>query len=105
MRLPKNFGLTKALNIGLRAAESDYILCLHDDARIPAEAVTRLADFLESRPDVGMACPLLTEENGEPGPQMRALPNPSEPDPSLRVAPAGGEDGAIEAARASPAPP
>ena len=56
-RLPKNFGLTKALNIGLRSTEGEYILCLHDDARIPADAVTQLADFLESSPDVGAVCP------------------------------------------------
>ena len=50
-RLPRNFGLTKALNIGLRAIEGEYILCLHDDARISVEAVTRLADFLEAHPE------------------------------------------------------
>ena len=59
MRLPKNFGLTKALNIGLRAAEGEYILCLHDDARISADGVTQLADYLEAHPEVGMVCPLL----------------------------------------------
>jgi N-acetylglucosaminyl-diphospho-decaprenol L-rhamnosyltransferase len=84
-RLPKNFGLTRALNIGLRAAEGEYILCLHDDVLITAEAVTRLADFLESRPDVGGACPFLTDESGVPVPQVRALPTPSNPDPELRL--------------------
>ena len=83
-RLPKNFGLTKALNIGLRAAEGEYILCLHDDARIAGEAVTRLADFLESRSEVGAVCPLLTDVAGGPVPQVRALPTPSDPDPVLR---------------------
>jgi len=90
-RLPKNFGLTKALNIGLRAAEGEYILCLHDDVRITGEAVTQLADFLESRPDVGGACPLLTDASGNPVPQMRKLPSPSDPDPALRL-PDDGEE-------------
>jgi GT2 family glycosyltransferase len=84
-RLPKNFGLTKALNIGLRAAEGEYILCLHDDVRITGEAVTRLADFLESRPDAGGVCPLLTDVSGNPVPQMRRLPDPSDSDPALGV--------------------
>jgi N-acetylglucosaminyl-diphospho-decaprenol L-rhamnosyltransferase len=84
-RLPKNFGLTKALNIGLRAAEGEYILCLHDDVRITGESVTRLADFLESQTDVGGVCPLLTETSGSPIPQVRALPTPSNPDPELRI--------------------
>ena len=84
-RLPKNFGLTKALNIGLRAAEGEYILCLHDDVLITGQAVTGLADFLESRPDVGGVCPLLTDVSGNPVPQMRRLPNPADPDPALGV--------------------
>jgi N-acetylglucosaminyl-diphospho-decaprenol L-rhamnosyltransferase len=94
-RLPKNFGLTKALNIGLRAAEGEYILCLHDDVRITGEAVTRLADFLEARNDAGAACPLLTDAAGSPVPQVRALPTPAEPDPALRL-PGNGEETAVE---------
>jgi GT2 family glycosyltransferase len=94
-RLPKNFGLTKALNIGLRAAEGEYILCLHDDVRITGEAVTRLADFLESRPDVGGVCPLLTDASGNPAPQARALPTPSRPDPTLGL-PADGDEIPVE---------
>jgi GT2 family glycosyltransferase len=88
-RLPRNFGLTRALNIGIRAAEGDYILLLHDDVRIDAAAVTALAEFLENRPDVGAVCPLLN------GPQVRALPTPSHPDPALKTA-AGGDEIAAE---------
>ena len=33
IRLPKNFGLTKALNLGWRAADAEYVLFLHDDTR------------------------------------------------------------------------
>ncbi len=99
-RLPKNFGLTKALNIGLRAAEGEYILCLHDDVRIAGEAVARLADFLESRTDVGGVCPFLTDASGSPVPQVRALPTPSNPDPELRLPsfgnPSEGEEISVE---------
>ena len=94
-RLPKNFGLTKALNIGLRSVEGEYILCLHDDARITGEAVTRLADFLEARPEVGAVCPLLTDESGNPVPQARALPTPANPDPPLTL-PGTGEEVVVE---------
>ena len=90
-RLPRNFGLTKALNIGLRAADGEYILCLHDDVRITGEAVTRLANFLESRSDVGAVCPLLTDASGSPVLQVRALPTPSDPDPELRQPESAGE--------------
>jgi GT2 family glycosyltransferase len=84
-RLPRNFGLTKALNIGLRAIEGEYILCLHDDTRITAEAVSRLADYLETHPEAGAVCPLLTDDSGMPVPQARALPTPGNPDPALTL--------------------
>ncbi len=90
-RLPKNFGLTKALNIGLRSVDGEYILCLHDDARISAEGVSQLADFLESHPEVGAVCPLLTDVSGNPVPQVRALPTPADPDPALSLPPEGDE--------------
>src|SRR5580698_3270596 len=91
-RLPKNFGLTKALNIGLRAIEGEYILCLHDDTRISAEAVSRLADFLEAHPEAGAVCPLLTDDSGNPAPQARALPTPANPDPAFTLPTATGEE-------------
>jgi GT2 family glycosyltransferase len=86
MRLPKNFGLTKALNIGMRAAEGEYILCLHDDARISSEGVTKLADYLEAHPEVGMVCPLLMDDKGQPADQVSALPSPADPDPAVMPA-------------------
>ena len=90
-QLPKNFGLTKALNIGLRAAEGEYLVCLHDDVLITADAVARLAGYLESHPDAGAVCPLLTDADGNPVPQVRSLPTPSDTDPGLRL-PGDGEE-------------
>ena len=91
IRLPKNFGLTKALNIGTRAADGEYVLFLHDDTRIEGDAVIRLADFLEARQDAGAVCPLLRTETGAAAPQVRALPTPSAADPPLRPAEGSGE--------------
>jgi GT2 family glycosyltransferase len=85
-RLPRNFGLTRALNIGIRAADRDYVLLLHDDVRISRSAVVALAEFLDKRPDVAAVCPLLN------GPQVRSLPTPSDPDPTPRPAVAGGAE-------------
>lgn len=94
-RLPKNFGLTKALNIGLRAGEGEYLLCLHDDVRIMPDAVTRLADYLEAHPEAGAVSPLLTDASGNPIPQVCALPSPSNPDPAPRL-PEDGEEVTVE---------
>lgn len=91
IRLPKNFGLTKALNIGVRAADGTYVLFLHDDVRMTGESVSKLADFLEDRQDAGAVCPLLTNEAGARVPQVRPLPSPSASDPELRPAVGEGE--------------
>ncbi len=77
--LQRNFGLTRALNIGIRASDGDYVLLLHDDMLIDASAVTALAEFLENRPDVAAVCPNLN------GPQVRPLPTPAKPDPPLQM--------------------
>jgi GT2 family glycosyltransferase len=92
MRLPKNFGLTRALNIGLRAAEGEYIMCLHDDAHISPENATKLADYLEGHPEVGMVCPQLVDASGKPAAQVSALPSPADPEPAVLPASGSGEE-------------
>ena len=86
IRLPKNFGLTKAMNIGFRAADGEYVLFLHDDTVLSGDGVTKMADFLEARQDAAAVCPLLVTESGQPSWQVRPLPTPSEPDPGFRPA-------------------
>jgi GT2 family glycosyltransferase len=86
IRLPKNFGLTKALNIGVRAAEGACILILHDDTVISGEAVTKLADLLDQRADTGAVAPLLVTDSGAAAPQICDLPSPATPYPAFRPA-------------------
>ena len=74
IRLPKNFGLTKAMNLGWRAADAPYVLFLHDDTEPEPEAVSKLADVLDARQDAAAACPLLVDEEGRPAPQLASLP-------------------------------
>jgi GT2 family glycosyltransferase len=85
IRLPKNFGLVKALNIGIRAADGAYVLILHDDTLIDAEAASKLADYLEEHIEAGAVCPLLLHD-GQPAPQIRPLPTPAAPDPPFQPA-------------------
>src|SRR5262249_9434798 len=74
IRLPKNFGLTKALNLGWRAADAEYVLFLHDDTRVEPETIAALADVLDANPDAAAVCPLLVDDAGRPAPQISALP-------------------------------
>ena len=87
-RLPKNFGLTKAMNIGWRAAEADYVLFLHDDTVVEPDAVERLANVLDAHSDAAAVCPLLVDEEGRPAPQLSVLP----PDGEYRPAEVSGTE-------------
>jgi N-acetylglucosaminyl-diphospho-decaprenol L-rhamnosyltransferase len=74
IRLPKNFGLTKALNIGWRAADAELVLFLHDDTVVEPTTVIRLAETLEANPDAAAVCPLLVNAEGRPAPQLGGFP-------------------------------
>jgi N-acetylglucosaminyl-diphospho-decaprenol L-rhamnosyltransferase len=91
IRLPRNFGLTKAWNLGWRAADAEYVLFLHDDTEVFPETIGALADALDANPDAVAVCPLLVDESGNPAPQLGSLP----PDGTWRAAEAGG-GGAVE---------
>jgi hypothetical protein len=74
IRLPKNFGLTKAMNIGWRAADAEYVFFLHDDTEVEPGAAVRLAATLDANPQAAAVCPLLVAGDGRPAPQLGALP-------------------------------
>jgi GT2 family glycosyltransferase len=74
IRLPKNFGLTKAMNLGWRAADAEYVFFLHDDTEVSPEAAMRLADALDENPGAAAVCPLLVDREGRPAPQLGSLP-------------------------------
>ena len=84
VRLPKNFGLTKALSLGWRAADDEYVLFLDDHTWVEQETIGLLADALEANPDAAAVCPLLVDDQGRPAPQLSSLPptgewRPAEP--------------------------
>ena len=74
IRLPKNFGLTKAMNIGWRAADAEYVFFLHEDTEVEPGAAIRLAETLDANPTAAAACPLLVGDDGQPAPQLGNLP-------------------------------
>ena len=74
IRIPKNFGLTKALNIGLRSAEGDYVFLLHEDTEVFADTVRVLAAVLDQEADAAAVAPLLVNAEGNPAPQLGDLP-------------------------------
>lgn len=92
IRLPKNFGLTKAMNLGWRAADAEYVFFLHDDTELPPTAVPILAGTLDEHAEAAAVCPLLVDDAGNPAPQLGAFP----PDGQWRPAqPTGTEPFAV----------
>jgi GT2 family glycosyltransferase len=90
IRLPKNFGLTKALNLGWRASDAEYVFFLHDDTEVRPPTIAILAGALDTHSDVAAVCPLLVDAQGEPAPQLGTLPptgvwRPAEQGPPLAV--------------------
>jgi len=74
IRLPRNFGLTKAWNLGWRAADAPYVLFLHDDTEVAPDSIAALATVLDENSEAVAACPLLVDEQGKAAPQLGDLP-------------------------------
>jgi len=93
IRLPKNFGLTKALNLGWRAADAPYVYFLHDDTEVEPQGIIRLAEVLDGNAEAAAVCPLLVDDEGHPSPQLGSLPPTGEWRPAT---PAGDDPFAVE---------
>jgi GT2 family glycosyltransferase len=92
IRLPKNFGLTKGLNLGWRAADAEYVFFLHDDTVLEPGTIGTLAGVLDANSDAAAVCPLLVNGEGRPAPQLGSLP----PTGEWRAAAAGAEPSPVE---------
>jgi GT2 family glycosyltransferase len=88
IRLPKNFGLTKAWNLGWRAADAEYVLFLHGDTEVEPAAIRKLAETLDANEEAIAACPLLVNAEGRPAPQLGNFP----PDGQWRPAEVSGTE-------------
>ena len=59
LRLPKEFGRTKASNIGMRTAKGEAILFLSPNVDVEPDTIVRLASRLEESDAIGAVCPLV----------------------------------------------
>jgi GT2 family glycosyltransferase len=74
LRLPHNFGATKAMNIGTRTAKADLVFYLSPDVEVAPDTVQKLADKLEEDSDAAAVCPLLVDEAGKTASRVYKLP-------------------------------
>jgi GT2 family glycosyltransferase len=89
IRIPRNFGLTKAMNLGVRAAHGDYIFFLHEDTEVSPATVRDLGARLDADPEATAVAPMLVTGHGNPAPQIGHIP----PDGSWRPAFDAGQAG------------
>jgi GT2 family glycosyltransferase len=76
LRLPRNFGNTKALNIGMRTGVGEFVLFLDPEVEVQPDTVGRLQQALESDGDVVAVAPLIADPQGAPLEQAYRLPTP-----------------------------
>ena len=84
LKLPKNFGWVRAVNIALRSAQGEYILFADPAVQFDKDALAQLIALLDSSPEATAAAPALVTESGEPALQNRDLPAPGSLNPAIR---------------------
>jgi N-acetylglucosaminyl-diphospho-decaprenol L-rhamnosyltransferase len=95
IRIPRNFGLTKAMNLGVRGSEGEYVFFLHEDTEVFPETARILAETLDTHPEAGAACPLLLDAEDRPAPQIGHFP----PDDTWETAQPGSDPIPVDYAR------
>jgi GT2 family glycosyltransferase len=78
LRLPRNFGATKALNIGLRSAAGEYLLFLAPEIELEPKAIAQLVAALDADTDAVAACPYVVDESGRFAGDVFKIPNRAE---------------------------
>jgi GT2 family glycosyltransferase len=83
LKLPKNFGWTKAANIALRSSLAEAILFLDPRVELAPDSIALMAAVVSEQSDSAAAAPVLTTPDGAPARVLRNLPTPEEMRPKL----------------------
>ena len=74
LRLPRNFGLTKARNIGARTASREFLLYLDPLVEVEPSTIQKLAGKLSSSADLAAVSPMLLDPEHRPAIRAVQLP-------------------------------
>ncbi len=77
LRLPRNFGATKALNIAMRTAVGEYFFYLSPEMEVAPDAVAQLAARLDSDAEAAAVCPFVADAEGRSAGDFWQLPDPA----------------------------
>ena len=83
LKLPKNFGWTKAANIALRSSLAESVMFLDPRVEVAPEAIAELASVVSQESNAAAASAVLTTPEGAPARVMRKLPTPGNLEPQL----------------------
>jgi len=78
LRLPRNFGKSRARNIGVRTATGEFILLLSPDAEVQPETISQLSLHLQTNADWAAVSAKVQDAQGTPLKTAYRLPNISE---------------------------
>lgn len=87
LKLPKNFGWTKAANIAMRSSLAESILFLDPRVELAPDAIAVLAAEVSEESNAAAACAALTTPDGAPARAMRKLPSPGDLRPAFYALP------------------
>ena len=96
LRMQKNFGWTKAMNIGMRTAVGEHLLFLDPNVEVLPDTVQKLTARLVQDEDTPAVCPLLMDATGRPVPMVRSLPTPMNLTPSASTPTTSGGEQPVE---------
>lgn len=72
----ENAGFAPACNQGVAATSAPYVLFLNPDTEVPAGALEKMLEFMESDPETGIAGPLTRNTDGAIEPSVYNFPTP-----------------------------
>jgi N-acetylglucosaminyl-diphospho-decaprenol L-rhamnosyltransferase len=74
LRLPQNFGATRALNIAMRTAKAELVFLLSPSVEVAPDTIMALVSRLEGDSAAAAVCPLLCDPSGQPSPKTYRIP-------------------------------
>jgi hypothetical protein len=74
LHMPRNSGLSAAINAGVRAASGRYLMQLNPDCRFDGDVLATLSAYLQAHAGVGVAAPQLLNDDGSVQLSCRAFP-------------------------------
>ena len=60
----ENLGFARANNIGIKAAQGDYLCLVNSDVEVKPQCVDRMKAYMDSNPDIGIMGPKIYYPNG-----------------------------------------